>query len=75
VRPFGLTATARRVRPDNVAILDPTELGYDNEMQIGLIRGGEAMVPLARHTTGQTSTVTHNDGHRGNDSDTDHRED
>jgi putative ATP-grasp target RiPP len=74
-RPFGLAATARRVRPDNVARLDPGDLGYDDEAQIGLIRDGEQMVPLAKHTNGQTKTVTHNDGHGGNDSDSDYRED
>jgi putative ATP-grasp target RiPP len=75
VRPFGLAAIARPVRVHTVASLDPDKLGYDHDAQIGLIRDGEQMVSLARHTDGQTNTVTNADGHRGNDSDTDHRED
>lgn len=74
VRPFGLTTA---VMPHTVTILNPAELGYDEDAQIGLIRDGEAMVPLSRHTDGQTNTVTQGgDGQGTNaDSDTDHRED
>lgn len=57
--------------------VDPAELGYDEEAQVGLIRDGADMVPLSKHTDGQTSTVTQGgDGQTTNkDSDTDHRED
>jgi putative ATP-grasp target RiPP len=72
VRPFGLTMA---VLPRTVAQLNPAELGYDEEAQVGLIRDGGTMVPLSRHTDGQTNTATNNDGHQGVDSDTDHRED
>lgn len=74
VRPFGLTlaAPAGTVYP-----VDPAELGYDEDAQVGLIRDGAGMVPLSKHTDGQTSTVTQGgDGQTTNkDSDTDHRED
>lgn len=74
VRPFGLTLA---VAPIAGAVLDPAELGYDEDAQVGLIREGADMVPLSRHTTGQTNTVTQGgDGHGSNrDSDTDYRED
>lgn len=73
-RPFGLTHT---VAPVTMAVVDPAALSYDDETQVGLIRQGARMVPLSRHTTGQTNTVTQGgDGHGTNqDSDTDHRED
>ncbi|MBV9010918.1 MAG: putative ATP-grasp-modified RiPP [Pseudonocardiales bacterium] len=71
VRPFGLTLA---VAPSAVRF-DPGELGYDDIRQVGLIRDGREMVPLARHTDGQTNTLTNADGHGGYDSDTDWRED
>jgi putative ATP-grasp target RiPP len=71
VRPFGLRLA---VRPTSIRF-DPAELGYDHDRQIGLIRSGGAMVPLAKHTDGTTSTQTNADGQSGPDSDTDHRED
>jgi putative ATP-grasp target RiPP len=72
VRPFGLTLA---VQPRVSIRFDPGELGYDDVRQIGLIRDGGEMVPLSKHTDGQTSTQTNADGHGGRDSDTDHRED
>lgn len=72
VRPFGLTLT---VPPPTSIRFDPAELGYDDICQIGLIRDGGGMVPLSRHTDGQTNTQTNTDGHGGYDSDTDYRED
>ncbi|MGQ0778666.1 MAG: putative ATP-grasp-modified RiPP [Pseudonocardiales bacterium] len=74
MRPFGLTLA---VSPSTVTRVDPTELGYDEDAQRGLIRDGADMVPLSRHTDGKTSTVTQGgDGQTTNrDSDTDHRED
>ncbi|MGH4013893.1 MAG: putative ATP-grasp-modified RiPP [Pseudonocardiaceae bacterium] len=74
VRPFGLTLA---VQPREVTRVDPAELGYDEDAQVGLIRDGASMVPLSKHTDGQTNTVTQGgDGQTTNrDSDTDHRED
>lgn len=74
VRPFGLTLA---VPPVTEGVVNPAELGYDEDAQVGLIRAGADMVPLSRHTTGQTNTVTQGgDGHGTNrDSDTDYRED
>ncbi|GAA1029792.1 MULTISPECIES: putative ATP-grasp-modified RiPP [Amycolatopsis] len=72
VQPFGLTLA---VRPRVSTSLDPDQLGYDSERQIGLIREGGGMVPLARHTDGTTNTQTNADGQNGPDSDTDARED
>lgn len=74
VRPFGLTLA---VNLEVGTVVDPVELGYDDDAQVGLIRDGANMVPLSKHTTGQTNTVTQGgDGQTTNvDSDTDHRED
>ncbi len=74
VRPFGLTLA---VSPRVVTVVDPSELSYDHEAQVGLICDGASMVPLSKHTDGQTNTVTDGgDGQNTNkDSDTDHRED
>lgn len=72
LRPFGLTLA---VPPRASVRFNPAELGYDDVHQIGLIRDGEEMVPLSRHTDGQTKTQTNSDGQGGYDSDTDHRED
>jgi putative ATP-grasp target RiPP len=72
VQPFGLTLA---VRPRVSTSLEPDRLGYDIDQQIGLIREGDEMVPVLRHTDGQTSTQTSADGQSGPDSDTDHRED
>lgn len=74
VRPFGLTLA---VPVNTVSKLDPDELGYDEGKQVGLIRHGAYMIPLSKHTNGQTNTVTQGgDGQNTNrDSDTDYRED
>ncbi len=73
-RPFGLTLA---VPASGVNYVNPAELGYDEDAQVGLIRDGADMVPLSKHTDGQTKTVTQGgDGQTTNkDSDTDHRED
>lgn len=73
-RPFGLTLA---VPASMMNCVDPAELSYDEDAQVGLIRHGAEMVPLSKHTDGQTSTVTQGgDGQTTNkDSDTDHRED
>jgi putative ATP-grasp target RiPP len=74
VRPFGLTVA---VPAKTVTTLDLAEISYDEDKQIGLVRDGDAQVPLSRHTDGTTNTVTDGgDGHGSNrDSDSDHRED
>ncbi|MGH4017252.1 MAG: putative ATP-grasp-modified RiPP [Pseudonocardiaceae bacterium] len=72
LRPFGLTLAV----PSRTSVrINPAELGYDDARQIGLIRDGEKMVPLSKHTDGPTNTQTNSDGQGGYDSDTDHRED
>lgn len=70
-RPFGLTLA---VKPRTIRF-DPAELGYDDHLQIGLVRHGCVMMPMAKHTDGTTNTQTSADGQTGPDSDTDHRED
>jgi putative ATP-grasp target RiPP len=70
--PFGLR---RAVSSPAVPVGDLSAYGYDHDQQIGVLRVGETVVPLLRHTTGQTRTTTNPDGHKGPDSDTDHRED
>lgn len=71
-RPFGLALAV----PSRTSVrVNPAELGYDDIRQIGMIRDGEDMVPLSKHTDGPTKTQTNSDGQGGYDSDTDHRED
>lgn len=74
VRPFGLTVA---VAPTAVITVNAGDISYDEEGQVGLIREGDVLVPLSRHTDGITNTVTDGgDGQSKNtDSDTDHRED
>jgi putative ATP-grasp target RiPP len=70
-RPFGLRFA--RDRPADVQI-DRTKIGYDGDRQIGVVHEADRVLPLWRHTDGVTNTQT-SDGHRGMDTDTDHRED
>lgn len=74
VRPFGLTLA---VPPKTVTTVNPAEISYDEDAQVGLVRDGDVFVPLSKHTDGQTNTIT--DGGDGQtssqDSDTDQRED
>lgn len=74
MRPFGLTLA---VLPKSVSTVNPAEIGYDEETQLGWVRREGGIVPLSRHTDGPTNTVTDGpDGHGSNrDSDSDHRED
>src|SRR5690606_8758046 len=55
VLPFGLR---RAVTSPAVPIGDLSAYGYDHDQQIGTFRDGETVVPLMRHTTGQTRTTT-----------------
>lgn len=72
VRPFGLRFA---VSPPVVTGLDLDAMRYDPVRQVGMMDTPDGLVPLARHTTGSTSTVTHADGQGRNDSDSDVRED
>ncbi|MBT8225494.1 MAG: putative ATP-grasp-modified RiPP [Dactylosporangium sp.] len=70
--PFGLRLAVTAPAAD-IENLD--RYGYDHHRQIGVVHTHSGAVPLARHTTGQTRTVAHPDGHRGPDTDQDVRED
>lgn len=70
--PFGLR---RAVVVPGTPIGDLASYTYDQEQQIGMVRDGDRVIPLLKHTTGQTSTTTNPDGFKGPDTDTDHRED
>jgi putative ATP-grasp target RiPP len=73
VLPFGLR---RAVVSPVVPVGDLSAYGYDHDRQIGIVREGDrGVVPLFRHTHGQTRTVTRPDGRGGPDSDADYRED
>lgn len=70
--PFGIRqAVAGRPQP----VGDLSAYGFDHTQQIGTVRDGEAVVPLMRHTDGQTRSVTRPDGQSGPDTDQDRRED
>jgi putative ATP-grasp target RiPP len=85
-RPFGRVDGSSEVRSENrpfglrfavdppATPVDLTGFEYDPVRQIGVLRDGDAAVPLLRHTTGTTSTKT-SDGHKGMDSDSDQRAD
>jgi len=70
--PFGLR---RAVVSVPVVVGDLSAYGYDPVRQIGTVRDSDQVVPLWRHTTGRTGTVTHPDGRKGPDSDSDQRQD
>jgi len=71
--PFGLN---RAVVAPAEAVGDLSAYGFDHERQIGTVVDADgAVVPLLRHTTGQTHTTTNPDGHKGPDFDVDQRED
>lgn len=73
VMPFGLR---RAVVAPAVEVGDLSAYGFDHDRQIGIVMGADGVVvPLLRHTTGQTRTTTNPDGHGGPDSDIDQRED
>jgi putative ATP-grasp target RiPP len=72
VLPFGL---GRAVVTLAVPVGDLSAYGYDPVRQIGTVADGGQVVPLWKHTTGQTRSVTHPDGRKGPDSDTDQRQD
>lgn len=72
VLPFGLRLA---VSTPAIGVGDLSQYGYDHDQQIGVAHTVDGIIPLARHTNGQTRTVTQPDGHRGPDSDQDVRED
>ncbi|WP_203662960.1 putative ATP-grasp-modified RiPP [Actinocatenispora rupis] len=71
-RPFGVTLA---VEPTTVEPIDVNALSYDTHRQVGMIRDGEELVPLARHTDGRTSTTTASRDGTPQDGDEDTRED
>ena len=73
-RPFGLRLAEP---PRQITDVDTGAFRYDHDRQIGTMYDADTatVIELARHTDGQTGTVTNTDGHQGRDSDTDHRED
>jgi len=71
--PFGLR---RAVCAPAVSVGDLAAYGFDHDRQIGTVLDTDgAMVPLMKHSTGQTKTSTNPDGAKGPDSDTDQTED
>lgn len=89
-RPFGLLDVSEEVTAPaavpfglrRAMVAPAAEIGnlsayrFDHDRQIGTVVGDDGVVvPLLRHTTGQTRTTTNPDGHKGPDSDTDQRED
>lgn len=88
-RPFGLVPVGTgvtiaasmplglRLASSHVAtpVGDLSRYGYDTGRQVGVVRDGDTEASLLKHTDGQTSTVTRPDGHQGNDTDQDVRED
>lgn len=70
--PFGLR---QAVETPAAPIGDPASYGYDHDRQVGVVFDGERLLPLLKHTTGKTNTVTHPDGAVPRDSDDDYRED
>lgn len=74
LRPFGMRLARRCPEPTP---LNVTRFGYDTSSQTGTVRTEDGTAPLARHTDGQTNTVTDGgDGQGSNkDSDSDVRED
>jgi putative ATP-grasp target RiPP len=73
-RPFGLRLGVLPAMSDEQTVTID-DLHYDEERQIALVRLGAATVPWHKHTDGRTKTRTNLDGHKGPDSDVDHRED
>lgn len=70
--PFGLRLS--RTHPV-IEVGDTSAYLYDPVRQVGVVREGDGFALLARHSTGQTQTVTNPDGRGGPDRDTDHTED
>jgi putative ATP-grasp target RiPP len=69
-RPFGLRFLADPV-PDSRGALDWTAVEYDPQRQIAVIRDGDALTPVFKHTNNQTTTTTGVDDRKAPDSDTD----
>jgi putative ATP-grasp target RiPP len=61
--------------PTPAAQLDWAAVGYDEDSQLGVFRDGDAVVPLCRHSTGQTGTSTASSDSSPGDSDKDATED
>ena len=69
-RPFGLRFLAEPV-PDSQDGLDWGALEYDARQQIAVVRDGELLTPVFKHTNNQTTTTTGTDDRKAPDSDTD----
>ncbi|WP_034592505.1 putative ATP-grasp-modified RiPP [Hamadaea tsunoensis] len=70
--PYGVRA-AQAVTPEPVNVAG---MIYDPTQQINLVRDGEVMVPVLKHTSGTTATNTASqDNSGGADRDQDQRED
>lgn len=67
-RPFGMLLARRCAAPTS---LNVTAYGYDSSTQTGTVRTADGVVPLARHTDGQTNTVTDKGDGDGTNKDTD----
>jgi putative ATP-grasp target RiPP len=63
------------VAPVQVAILDLEGVGYDEQRQIGVVRQGDVLIPLLKHSTGWTMTNTARRDAQPGDSDRDYTED
>lgn len=73
-RPFGLRYL---VDPDPGANcdLDLASVRFDDAAQIAMVIGEFGMVPVFKHTSGQTSTTTNVQDRKASDSDTDYEQD
>jgi putative ATP-grasp target RiPP len=69
-RPFGLRYATDPNHPSNDS-LDVAEQGYDVDRQIAVVRDGDSIVPVFKHTSNRTSTTTSDSDRRGPDSDSD----
>ena len=72
--PFGLRYLAD---PDASAVSDVDfgSVSFDMAAQISMMRGQAGLVPLFKHTSGQTSTTTNAQDRKTSDSDTDTEQD
>lgn len=73
-RPFGLRYL---VDPDPGANcdLDQASVRFDDAAQIAMVSVESGMVPVFKHTSGQTSTTTNVQDRKASDSDADHEQD
>jgi putative ATP-grasp target RiPP len=72
--PFGLRYLTD---PDAGAVSDVDfgSVSFDEDAQISMVRGRAGLVPLFKHTSGQTSTTMNAQDRKTSDSDTDTEQD